>query len=127
MTAALLQRRLVTAGLLFSQYVLLRDRSLLVLGCGYLFTAAMIVPHALTFPGLFAPAGLLGAGAKVWNPSTNAYQAGAWAPISFTYQQQANAAPVIAALGLVDVNNLLTTSTSTSQPVLGGQLTYGSA
>ncbi len=59
---------LITAILLFAQYHMLRTRSVLVLGCGYLFTAAMIVPHALTFPGLFAPTGLLGAG-----PQTTAW------------------------------------------------------
>lgn len=59
---------LITAILLFAQYHMLRTRSILVLGCGYLFTAAMIVPHALTFPGLFAPTGLLGAG-----PQTTAW------------------------------------------------------
>jgi len=60
--SALVISDLITAMLLFAQYNLLRTRSLLVLASGYLFTAAMIVPHALTFPGLFAPAGLLGAG-----------------------------------------------------------------
>jgi two-component system sensor histidine kinase UhpB len=60
--SALIISDLITAILLFAQYDLLRTRSLLVLASGYLFTAAMIVPHALTFPGLFAPAGLLGAG-----------------------------------------------------------------
>jgi PAS domain S-box-containing protein len=60
--SALIISDLITAILLFAQYNLLRTRSLLVLASGYLFTAAMIVPHALTFPGLFAPAGLLGAG-----------------------------------------------------------------
>jgi signal transduction histidine kinase len=35
---------------------------LLVLASGYFYTALMIVPTALTFPGVFAPAGLLGAG-----------------------------------------------------------------
>jgi PAS domain S-box-containing protein len=59
---------LITAILLFAQYHMLRTRSVLVLGCGYLFTAAMIVPHALTFPGLFAATGLLGAG-----PQTTAW------------------------------------------------------
>ena len=34
----------------------------LVLACGYLFSALMIIPHALTFPGAFSPTGLLGAG-----------------------------------------------------------------
>src|SRR5262249_37964566 len=37
-------------------------RALLVLASGYLFAALMVVPHALTFPGAFAPTGLLGAG-----------------------------------------------------------------
>jgi PAS domain S-box-containing protein len=60
--SALIISDLITAILLFAQYNLLRTRSLLVLASGYLFTAAMIVPHALTFPGLFTSAGLLGAG-----------------------------------------------------------------
>ena len=60
--SALVISDLITAMLLFAQYGLLRTRSLLVLASGYLFTAAIIVPHALTFPGLFAPTGLLGAG-----------------------------------------------------------------
>jgi PAS domain S-box-containing protein len=60
--SALIVSDLVTAILLFAQYNLLRTRSLLVLASGYLFTAAMIVPHALTFPGLFTSTGLLGAG-----------------------------------------------------------------
>ena len=53
---------LITAALLLGQFGLLRSRALLVLGCAYLYTALMTVPHLLTFPGLFAPAGLLGAG-----------------------------------------------------------------
>ena len=60
--SALIISDLITAILLFAQYDLLRTRSLLVLASGYLFTAAMIAPHALTFPGLFASTGLLGAG-----------------------------------------------------------------
>src|SRR5262245_47990875 len=42
---------LVTALLLFSQYAIYRLRALLVLACGYLFSALMIIPHALTFSG----------------------------------------------------------------------------
>jgi hypothetical protein len=53
---------LITAILLFSQYSIERRRTLLVLASGYLFTALVVVPWALTFPGLFAPAGLLGPG-----------------------------------------------------------------
>jgi PAS domain S-box-containing protein len=52
----------VTAVILFVQINILRSRALLALAAGYLFSALMIVPHALTFPGLFVPAGLLGAG-----------------------------------------------------------------
>ena len=66
--SALIVSDLITVLLLFAQYTLLRSRSLLVLGCAYLFCAAMIVPHAASFPGLFAPAGLLGGG-----PQTTAW------------------------------------------------------
>jgi hypothetical protein len=59
--AALLFIDLITAVLLFDQFVRLRLGSVLVLAAGYLFDAAVIVPHALTFPGAFAPTGLLGA------------------------------------------------------------------
>jgi PAS domain S-box-containing protein len=60
--AALATNDLITAVLLYAQFGLLRSRALLLLAAGYLFTALMAVIHALTFPGLFAPEGLLGAG-----------------------------------------------------------------
>jgi signal transduction histidine kinase len=53
---------LVTAVLLFAQYSISRSRSLFALATGYLFTAFIVVPHALTFAGAFTPTGLLGAG-----------------------------------------------------------------
>src|SRR5205807_8136042 len=53
---------LVTAVLLSGQFSILRSRALRVLAGAYLFTAFMTIAHALTFPGLFAPTGLLGAG-----------------------------------------------------------------
>src|SRR5712671_5101271 len=53
---------LVTSVLLFSQFAIYRLRALLFLACGYLSSALMIIPHALTFPGAFSPTGLLGAG-----------------------------------------------------------------
>jgi hypothetical protein len=53
---------LVTAALLFAQFFIVRSMALLVLASGFLFTALIVVPHALTFPGAFAPTGLLGAG-----------------------------------------------------------------
>ena len=66
--SALAVNDLITAVLLFSQFGVLRAWSLLLLASGYLFTAAAAVIHALTFPGLFAPTGLLGAGPQttVW-------------------------------------------------------------
>jgi len=53
---------LITAVLLFGQFRLLRFPALLLLASGYLFTGCLTIAHALTFPGLFAPTGLLGAG-----------------------------------------------------------------
>jgi signal transduction histidine kinase len=59
---------LMTAVLLYAQFSVLRSRALLALAMGYLFTALIIVPHLLTFPGVFSPTGLLGAGLQstVW-------------------------------------------------------------
>ena len=53
---------LITSVLLFAQFSISRSRSLLALANGYLFTALIVVPHALTFSGAFSPTGLLGAG-----------------------------------------------------------------
>ena len=66
--SALAINDLITAVLLFSQFAVSRSRALLLLASGYLFTAAAATVHALTFPGLFAPGGLLGAGPQttVW-------------------------------------------------------------
>jgi signal transduction histidine kinase len=52
----------ITATLLYAQFAVLRSRALLVLANGYLFTALVVIPYALTFPGSFATNGLLGAG-----------------------------------------------------------------
>jgi signal transduction histidine kinase len=52
----------ITSVLLFAQFSVSRSRSLLVLASGYLFTALIVIPHALTFSGAFSPTGLLGAG-----------------------------------------------------------------
>jgi len=58
----------ITAVIIFSLFSILRMRGLLALGSGYLFTALMTIPHALTFPGAFGESGLLHAGMQ-----TNAY------------------------------------------------------
>jgi len=53
---------LITAVLLFGQYSILRAPGLRLLAGGYLFTGLMVVAHTLSFPGVFSPTGLLGAG-----------------------------------------------------------------
>jgi signal transduction histidine kinase len=53
---------LTTAVLLFSQFSILGSRELLLLASGYLFAALIVIPHALSYPGAFAPKGLLGSG-----------------------------------------------------------------
>ncbi|MBO9535174.1 MASE4 domain-containing protein [Herbaspirillum sp.] len=58
----------ITALLLFGQFSILRSKAILALALGYTFTALMTAIHALSFPGLFSPAGLLGGGTQttVW-------------------------------------------------------------
>jgi signal transduction histidine kinase len=52
----------ITAVLLFAQFSILRSPALLAIACGYLFTALILFPWMLTFPGIFTPGGMLGAG-----------------------------------------------------------------
>ena len=58
--SALAINDLITAILLFGQFSILRLRALALLASGYLFTALIAVPHALSFPGLLSPTGLFG-------------------------------------------------------------------
>jgi hypothetical protein len=60
--SALVLCDLITAVLLFGQFNVFRSRALLVLASGYLFTAFIAFSHALTFPDVFSPTGLPGAG-----------------------------------------------------------------
>ena len=53
---------LTTAVLLFSQFSILGLREILLLASGYLFSALIVIPHALSYPGAFAPKGLLSSG-----------------------------------------------------------------
>jgi signal transduction histidine kinase len=62
--SALVINDLITAVLMYGQHRILGSRSLLVLASGYLFSALMAVAHLLSFPGLFASGGLLGAGGQ---------------------------------------------------------------
>jgi len=45
----------ITAILLFAQFSILRLRAILVIASGYLFTALILIPYVLTFPGVFVP------------------------------------------------------------------------
>jgi diguanylate cyclase (GGDEF)-like protein len=66
--SALLVNDLITAVFLLGQRQLSRSHGLSLLAGGYLFTALMSTVHALSFPGVFAPTGLLNAG-----PQTTAW------------------------------------------------------
>lgn len=59
---AVLMNDLITAALLYALHAVQRSRAVLALAVGYLFCALTIIPWALTFPGAFAPEGLLGVG-----------------------------------------------------------------
>ncbi len=68
LAAALFVSDCVTAALLFAQFSLLRQWALLVIASGYLFSALIVIAHALAFPGAFTPTGILGSGLQsaVW-------------------------------------------------------------
>lgn len=53
---------LITAILFFSNYATIRSPAILALAAGYLYTALIVIPHILTFPGAFA--GLIPAGSQ---------------------------------------------------------------
>ena len=59
---AILVNDAITAALLFAQFTIVRSGALLALANGYLLTSLIAIPWALTFPGVFTQAGLLGAG-----------------------------------------------------------------
>jgi hypothetical protein len=62
--AALSISDLLTSVLLFGQFARSGLKSLLVLACAYLFDVFIIVPHALSFPGVFGTAGVIGGGVQ---------------------------------------------------------------
>ncbi|WP_158794053.1 ATP-binding protein [Granulicella sp. L60] len=51
---------LITASLLLAHFSITRSKALQALACGYLFSAAIVVVHGLTFPGVISPTGNLG-------------------------------------------------------------------
>jgi signal transduction histidine kinase len=68
LAAALFVSDCVTAVLLFGQFSILRKWGLLVIANGYVFSALIVVAHALVFPGAFSNSGLFGSGLQsaVW-------------------------------------------------------------
>ncbi|WP_281889178.1 diguanylate cyclase domain-containing protein [Paenibacillus sp. YYML68] len=59
--SAVLVFELITAYLVYSEFLVTRAAPLVVLGSAYLFTGLITVPHLLVFPGVFSSSGLLGA------------------------------------------------------------------
>ncbi|VIO71789.1 Sensor protein FixL [Bradyrhizobium ivorense] len=59
---AIVVNDLITAVLLLNQSAISRSRATLAVASAYLFAGLMVIPWLLTFPGVFAPGGLLGAG-----------------------------------------------------------------
>jgi signal transduction histidine kinase len=57
----------ITAILLFAQFSILRLRAILVIASAYLFTALILIPYVLTFPGVF-----------VQTPEIGGLQSAAW-------------------------------------------------
>src|SRR3954471_16147470 len=68
LAAALFVSDSVTAILLFAHFSILRQWSLLIIANGYVFSALIVLAHALAFPGAFSRSGLFGAGPQsaVW-------------------------------------------------------------
>src|SRR5580698_2362274 len=62
--SALVLNDLITAVFLLGQSRILHSKALCLLAGGYLFTALMAAVHTLSFPGIFAPDGLLYAGSQ---------------------------------------------------------------
>ena len=134
--SALVINDLLTAVLLFGQFRMQPAPALLALGIGYLFTSLVTVAHMLTFPGLFAPTGLLGAGTQTtawlylfWHAGFP-FAAIAYAVLSrpggaMRHAGRAILAAVAGVPVVVAVLVLLTTAGETLLPVIlaGGQYT----
>jgi hypothetical protein len=73
---AVFVNELITAVLLFNQFAILRSRALLAIANGYLFSALIVIPWLLTFPGIFTPSGLLGAGLQTTDWLFNLWHTG---------------------------------------------------
>ena len=54
--------RMLCSCVLVNRFRVLHARALLILASGYVFFAVMAAANGLTYPNLFSPTGLLGAG-----------------------------------------------------------------
>ena len=59
-TTAMFVTNALTAILLFAQFSILRGRAILVIASGYLFTAFILIPWIVTFPGVFESTSWIG-------------------------------------------------------------------
>lgn len=59
-TTAMFVTDSITAILLYAQFSILRSRAILVIASGYLFTALLIIPYVLAFPGVLTPNSVVG-------------------------------------------------------------------
>lgn len=59
--AGMLVCDLISAAILYAQAAVFRSRALTVLASGYVISGLLLIPWALTFPGVFSASGLLGA------------------------------------------------------------------
>jgi signal transduction histidine kinase len=65
--ALMLISEMIIATMLYAQASVYRSRALAMLASGYVFSSLLLIFHALTFPGLFAPNGLLaGVSTTAW-------------------------------------------------------------
>ena len=74
----------IAATLLLAQFSITRSPSMLALAGGFLLTAFLVIPHALTFPGAFAPDACSAPGCR---PLLGSMNFGSWdfhPPSSFT-------------------------------------------
>jgi signal transduction histidine kinase len=104
--AAIFINDLIASVLLYAQYSIAPSRSLLVLASGYLFTALIVIPHALTFPGAFTPTGLIGA----------SLQSAAWL---FFFSHFVAPAVLLAYARLKDVDRANPLRPSSARPAIG--------
>jgi signal transduction histidine kinase len=92
-SAILLLGELIIAALLYAQAAVFRSRALILLASSFVFTALLLIPFALTFPGTFAPGGLLraGVGTTAWLKAFREW-AGPLSVILYVWFKQADSA-----------------------------------